>query len=157
MSILNKVMHFMSTKQKSPDTNPALTPPAQEPIQNLNEPLPCMAEYQFWTRNTAVYPEAGSDTELELNYLMSGIGGEVGELQNKYKKFLRDGTIPLKPMRIPKLTPAQKQMLLDELGDVLWYWVRIAKVLGHTPESVAQMNRAKLEQRSAENGLKNHS
>lgn len=116
-----------------------------------------LSDYQKWTNETAVYPEAGSNTERELNYLVTAMGGEVGELLNVYKKLLRNETIPLKPMRTPKLETAQRQMLLDELGDVLWYWVRIAKVLGHTPESVAQMNHDKLMSRKAANELKNHS
>jgi len=68
--------------------------------------------------------------------MTAGMGGETGELLEKIKKSVRDGGI----------TPAE---IKKELGDVIYYWVRIAKFYGFTANSIIEDNVSKLESRFA--------
>lgn len=90
-------------------------------------------EYQEATRETAFYPEVINET-----YLIIALGGEVGEIQDKYKKFLRgdfdhDDFV---------------EGLFTELGDVLWYLARLSDELGYSLEDVAGSNLEKLRGRA---------
>lgn len=114
-------------------------------------------EYTKWTDSTAVYPEANLNTERELNYLVMAFVGEAGEIANEFKKLLRSSDVSLIQSRHIKLNLAQKEKLAKELGDSLWYMVRIAKVLGYSMPVVAQMNHDKLEERKEAEQLKDHS
>jgi len=93
-------------------------------------------DYQEWTRSTAIYPK-----DQALVYLILGLGSEVGELQGKLKKFIRDDTI-------------DAEAFLHEVGDVYWYLTRILDEVGHKAEDVLQMNHNKLEDRKARSVLK---
>jgi NTP pyrophosphatase (non-canonical NTP hydrolase) len=77
------------------------------------------------------YPDAIAYTSLALC-------GEAGELANKVKKSMRAGTA---------YEPA---VLMDELGDVLWYVQELATRLGYKLEEVAQFNLDKLQERRKE-------
>lgn len=93
-------------------------------------------EYQQEAKATAIYGEGN-----EIVYPILGLTGEAGELANKYKKVLRDdGGI---------LYDEKKQMLIDELGDVLWYVSALASDLGVELEDVASQNLQKLHKRRA--------
>lgn len=116
-----------------------------------------MQDYQDWTVETAVYPEAGKYTERELNYLVHGLTGEAGELANKFKKFLRRGAIILREDASLDLLPEEAEMLIDEMGDILWYLCRMAETLGIPIEDIANRNRRKLEERKAADEIKSHS
>lgn len=93
-------------------------------------------EYQLRTAETAVYP--GQGETMGLIYCALGLG-EAGELQGKVKKILRDDDFVV--------TDEKRQVILDELGDVLWYAARIADELGTGLEDVAAANIAKLADR----------
>ena len=93
--------------------------------------------YQERAQSTAHYP-----TEQALAYVLLGMGGEVGELQNKFKKVLRGDK------------PLQRDDMVAELGDVLWYVAMLAKELGVTLQEVAEKNVAKLQQRAANGTIK---
>ena len=77
------------------------------------------------------YPDA-------LVYCVLALCGEAGELANKLKKSMRAGA------------ERDNAVLMDELGDVLWYTQETAGRLGYTLEEVAQFNLDKLAQRRAE-------
>ena len=122
--------------------------------------------YQRLTMNTAVYPEAGLQTERELNYLIMGMIGEAGEIANKFKKFLRNNLVTFQPkfgdgsgkyesVRI-QLTTNEIKILTDEMGDVLWYFARICSILGVRIEEVAMDNYFKLNARKDKGELKDH-
>jgi NTP pyrophosphatase (non-canonical NTP hydrolase) len=91
-------------------------------------------EYQTLGGGTAVYKYSDP-----LVYTIIALCGEAGELANKLKKYMRAGT---------ERDPA---VLMDELGDVLWYVQETAKVLGYTLEEVAQFNLDKLKARREQN------
>ena len=91
-------------------------------------------EYQDWTIQTAIYPEVGTGSNLELSYLALGLTSEAGEVAGKVKKILRDGTY-------------DPGAIMSELSDVLWYIARLADSLGMTMEDLADLNYGKLTRR----------
>ncbi len=93
-------------------------------------------EYQKASRDTATYTDELKTID-GLTYSILALGGEVGELQNKLKKFHRAGIKP------------DIYTLSDELGDCLWYVASVAHELGFTLEEIARDNLYKLAQRKA--------
>ena len=93
-------------------------------------------DYQEWTKTTAVYP-----SDFALMYLLLGLGSEVGEVQGKIKKFIRDDKL-------------DSEAFLLEVGDVFWYLVRLLDEVGVKAEDVLQTNHDKLEARKLKNTLK---
>ena len=74
-----------------------------------------------------------------MTYSIVGLGGEAGEISNKWKKILRENVV--------LVTREQREALLDECGDVLWYLARICHHLGVSLHDVALRNLKKLEDR----------
>ena len=68
-------------------------------------------EYKDKAITTLKYP--GSREELGLRYVSLGLAGECGEIAEKLKKIIRDQSC--------EITPSQKEDLIKEVGDVLWY------------------------------------
>ena len=68
------------------------------------------ATYREFTRKTARYPK-----RREKEYLMLGLMNEAGEVGGAYKKEIRD--------RVDNT-----DLIIDELGDVLWYLTRLCDV-----------------------------
>lgn len=100
-----------------------------------------MNEYQHLAMETAIYPESG-----KLFYPVLGLVGEAGELANKVKKILRDEKIPLDKMAL-SLSDENRQSLISELGDCLWYIAAIASDMGMTLGEVSARNLTKLAER----------
>jgi len=68
-----------------------------------------------------------------------GLVGEAGETADKYKKIIRDkGSV---------IGEAERDELVKELGDVLWYVATLARYLGTGLDDVAALNVAKLTDR----------
>lgn len=103
--------------------------------------------YKKHTDKTAVYPAANTGGLAELSYLALGLAGETGEAVDVIKKMVRSERID--PDRINKL--------IDELGDVLWYWIRLVNLTGTTPEQVIARNVTKLAARLVAGTLKERS
>jgi NTP pyrophosphatase (non-canonical NTP hydrolase) len=79
---------------------------------------------------------AGADTVIDqLNLGALGLAGESGEVVDQIKKCLFQGH------EIDRLK------MVDELGDVLWYYTLICKAMGITLQEVMQHNVAKLRRR----------
>jgi NTP pyrophosphatase (non-canonical NTP hydrolase) len=95
--------------------------------------------YQRQARQTALYPQAGSNPI----YPTLGLCGEAGEVADKVKKVLRDqgGVFDAEVLAGLKL----------ELGDVLWYVAQLASELGFTLEEIGRANLDKLASRSERN------
>tara|TARA_B100001094_G_scaffold187740_1_gene182009 strand:- start:1046 stop:1375 length:330 start_codon:yes stop_codon:yes gene_type:complete len=66
--------------------------------------------YMDFTRKTAKYPK-----RREKEYLMIGLMNEAGEVGGAFKKEIRD--------RIDNT-----DLIIDEMGDVLWYLTRLCDV-----------------------------
>lgn len=84
-------------------------------------------------------------TENGLLEKVLGLPGEAGEAADKFKKILRDknGVISL----------ADRDEIVKELGDVLWYIAMIAEYLEVPLSEVAGMNIDKLESRLKRNKI----
>ena len=80
-------------------------------------------------------------TEPAFMAKILGLVGESGEVAEKFKKIIRD--------KNGELDQDDKQEIIKELGDVLWYTAVIADYLGVDFEDVAQINLQKLSSRKA--------
>lgn len=97
-------------------------------------------EYSEQARTFESFPK-----DVTVAYLLLGLGGEAGELQNKYKKILRDARVELTEEAV--LPEEAVLAMRQEIGDVLWYLDRLAAALGSTLEQEAKYNIAKLTDR----------
>ena len=93
-----------------------------------------MNEYQKNAVTTAVYP-----AQHKILYPALGLAGEAGEVANKVKKIMRDGT--------GKLPADWREQLASEIGDVLWYCAALSEDLGYTLGRIAKENEVKLASR----------
>ena len=82
---------------------------------------------------------AYGDANAQLMGMVLGLGGESGEVLEKFKKLLRD--------QKGEITEVDKQAIIKELGDILWYVTAVAHLLGSSLEEVARRNIAKLASR----------
>lgn len=102
-------------------------------------------EYQEKSRKTALFLDKvkekfGEKVEnfediISIGYIGLGLG-EVGEIQNKLKKLIRD--------KAGEWAEDDKKQILDEASDVLWYLARLAYNFGFTLEQAAEHNIEKL-------------
>jgi NTP pyrophosphatase (non-canonical NTP hydrolase) len=95
-------------------------------------------EYQLVTEQTGLYPEGGTGSLIAINYCALGLG-EAGETQGKLKKVWR-GDKPLHQA---------KEEIVDELGDILWYVVRMAAECNVSFQELIDRNAAKVLDRKA--------
>ena len=98
-----------------------------------------LLRYQRQSRQTARYPQAGSNPI----YPTLGLCGEAGEVADKVKKVIRD--------RNGVFDQAVRDDLKLELGDVLWYVAQLCTELDLDLAEVASANLAKLASRAARN------
>ena len=68
-----------------------------------------------------------------------GAAGETGELADKFKKIIRD--------KNGEMTKKDREEVVAELGDVLWYVASVARYMEVPLSEVAKKNLAKLEDR----------
>ena len=87
------------------------------------------ATYLDFTRKTAKYPK-----RREKEYLMIGLMNEAGEVGGAFKKEIRD--------RVDNT-----ELIIDEMGDVLWYLQRLCDVYNIKISELMVNNMDKLFQR----------
>ena len=98
-------------------------------------------KYQEEARKTAIYKDRKNSW---YTYPLLGLGGEVGELQQIFKKAIRyEGGV---------LSEEAVQRIKDEAGDVLWYLTELITSMGGTLNEVARLNLEKLRSRHGEKG-----
>ena len=85
--------------------------------------------YMDFTRKTAKYPK-----RREKEYLMIGLMNEAGEVGGAFKKEIRDHV-------------DNTDLIIDEMGDVLWYLTRLCDVYGLKISDLMVNNIDKLFQR----------
>ena len=74
-----------------------------------------------------------------------GLVGEAGETADKIKKILRD--------KDGVISDEDRELIVEELGDTLWYIASISRYLGVPLSEVASGNIEKLESRYQRNKL----
>ena len=87
----------------------------------------------------ARYPRLGNN----LNYTILGLVGEAGEVANAWKKYIRD--CENKEVFVGSNS---ERDIIEELGDVLWYFMACCSELDISPSKVAALNIRKLERRT---------
>ena len=90
--------------------------------------------YQQVAKTTAIYPR-----EQAIIYPTLGLTGEAGEVANKVKKIIRDGTIENHESLIQEISA--------EIGDCLWYISVLADDIGVKLSDIANNNLVKLANR----------
>jgi NTP pyrophosphatase (non-canonical NTP hydrolase) len=95
---------------------------------------PSRGDYQAFAEGVPIYPHE----LLGLAYLGLKLAGEAGEISEKIGKAMRDGIADRR---------AWEELIVKELGDVLWYLSQIARELGYDFEHVAAVNMNKLSDR----------
>lgn len=99
-------------------------------------------EYQIKSTETAIYPKVGGSG---LIYPLLGLSGETGEVCDKFKKIIRDkGGV---------ISEDDKNGLVLEIGDLLWYIAQISRELGVSLGEVAELNIQKLADRKSRNAI----
>lgn len=93
-----------------------------------------MKEINEYQEAAYQFASAKAQQDPVLNGVL-GLSGESGECADIVKKFLFQGH------------ELNREKLMDELGDVLWYVALTAKGLGYTLEEIATHNIEKLSSR----------
>ena len=96
------------------------------------------ATYMDFTRKTAKYPK-----RREKEYLMIGLMNEAGEVGGAFKKEIRD--------RVDNT-----ELIIDEMGDVLWYLTRLCDVYDIKISELMINNIDKLTQRMTPEQMKEY-
>ena len=92
-------------------------------------------DYADWAATvTKVTQPPGSE---RLAYLGLGLTGESGEVAEHIKKLLRDDWL-------------DKAGLVDELGDVIYYWACLCAATGQQPSELLKASAAKINRRIGE-------
>jgi len=107
-----------------------------------------MDAYLKAAEETAVYPGAGTGSNMALAYAALGLVNEAGEVAGKIKKHLRGDD------NVDALSEERKQAIAAELGDVAWYYVMLCNELGIWPSDTLALNIEKLQNRKREGTLK---
>ena len=90
--------------------------------------------YQQVAKTTAIYPR-----EQAIIYPTLGLTGEAGEVANKVKKIIRDGS--------NKNDDRMVSEIKSEIGDCLWYIAVLADDIGIKLSDIANINLEKLHKR----------
>jgi NTP pyrophosphatase (non-canonical NTP hydrolase) len=88
-------------------------------------------QYGQFTVDSWFSADSNRDPLRSLFIMTVGLSGEVGEVQEKIKKFVRDGDLDIENLK-------------KELGDVAFYWARICRHFDLYPSEVLQANIEKL-------------
>lgn len=92
-------------------------------------------EYGAWA--AAIAKVDGHPSNERLAYLGLGLAGESGEVADHIKKLLRDDWL-------------DKAGLVDELGDVIYYWACLCAATGQQPSELLKASAAKVKRRLGE-------
>ena len=101
-----------------------------------------LQEYSDKAITTLLYgDELSDDMTPDILHQVFGLVGESGEVAEKFKKLIRD--------KSGQLSVEDKQEIIKELGDVLWYVNSLSTLLGSSLEEVAEKNLEKVLSRKA--------
>ena len=89
-------------------------------------------EYSTQAISTLLGDHAITDMDATLLSQVFGLMGESGEVAEKFKKLIRD--------KQGKISEEDRQEIIKELGDILWYINSVSHLLGSNLEEVAERN-----------------
>lgn len=92
-------------------------------------------DFGAWAETIQSKATAG-DRDRLLSYMGLGLAGEAGEVATEVKKLLRDGTF-------------DEGRVAEELGDVMYHWIRLCRLLKRRPEDIFAATRAKIDAKVA--------
>ena len=104
-------------------------------IVNMDE-IMHFSEYEHIAKKSALYPKNEVDGVI---YTAIGLSNESGEVLGKIKKIIRDFN-----GSFSEGVSHNKEQLMDELGDVLWYLCMLGNEIGSSLEEIAERNNKKL-------------
>ena len=107
---------------------------AQSNESNKYKKVSDLDMYQKVALTTAIYPR-----EQAIIYPTLGLTGEAGEVANKVKKIIRDGS--------NKNDDSMVSEIKSEIGDCLWYIAVLADGIGCKLSDIANTNLVKLANR----------
>ena len=113
---------------------------AQSNESNKYKKVSDLDMYQKVAKTTAIYPR-----EQAIIYPTLGLTGEAGEVANKIKKIIRDGS----DSKDEKLVSEIK----SEIGDCLWYIAILANDFDIKLSDIASTNLEKLANRKKNNTI----
>jgi NTP pyrophosphatase (non-canonical NTP hydrolase) len=91
-------------------------------------------DYADWAAKVAgVSAEPATE---RLAYLGLGLAAEAGEVADHVKKLLRDGSL-------------DRAAMIEELGDVIYYWACLCVASGRKPSELLAASRARIERKVA--------
>jgi NTP pyrophosphatase (non-canonical NTP hydrolase) len=90
-------------------------------------------EYATWAASIAKIDASNE----RLSYLGLGLASESGEVADHIKKLLRDDWL-------------DKAGLVDELGDVIYYWACLCAATGQRPSDILKSSAGKIKRRLGE-------
>lgn len=117
--------------------------------------------YQTTATKSAIYP--GQGTPLGLAYVALKLNGEAGEFAEHVGKAMRDdrlinvihdGEYHVDAISFESLTPERRDLIIKEIGDVLWYLSAACNELGIFLSEAATINLEKLCDRAERNALR---
>ena len=117
--------------------------------------LQTVAQYRKFLNETSWYTHTDEGNASELMYLTLGLAGESGEFADAVKKIIRvSGTKPEYEEEFHQLMGGTggKEKLMDELGDVLWYLVKLGDFLNVSLDGLMVLNTYKLYNRLIKRG-----
>jgi len=115
--------------------------------------LQTVAQYRKFLNDTSWYTHTNEGNASELMYLTLGLAGESGEFADAVKKIIRvTGTRPGEEFYEAMDGPGGRDKLIDELGDVLWYLVKLGDFLNVPLDGLMVTNTYKLYNRLIEKG-----
>jgi len=91
-------------------------------------------EYAAWAGMIAKVSRP--PTTERLSYLGLGLAAEAGEIADHIKKLLRDSRL-------------DEAAMIDELGDVVYYWACLCVAAGKMPSAVLEASKSKIERKVA--------
>ena len=92
-------------------------------------------EYAAWAATIGKVDERPPNERL--SYLGLGLAGESGEVADHIKKLLRDDWL-------------DQAGLVEELGDVIYYWACLCVATGQQPSELLKTSAAKIKRRISE-------
>ena len=95
-------------------------------------------EYQEQAKRSDTF-ESCSLSEVGFIEKIMGLAGEAGEAVDKFKKILRD--------KNGEISDEDRESIVKELGDVMWYVASIARYMDVPLSEVAAKNIEKLDGR----------